>query len=297
MSTEHPSHDHDAFEEMLAEGAGSCPHPELVAAARQGVLSQEIAAPVLRHVDHCDLCSTLLPAADELLTLTAERQAHIRARVKAQPASPQRVAIRAPSRSTLRRWTFVAVAGLAAALGIVAVAVHRRAAPATQSAVTPSASDGGRASALKQLAELEALPPPEPNSADLVTRGDDSRGATKPSAAELLPAFRAYNSGNYIDATRLFGTISAHYPHAELPRLYLGIAQLELKQDATAEQTLLPLTASSTPSPDALWYAGAAAARAQDFATSARLFGRLCASYANDARHRNSCEIAKALMP
>lgn len=303
----------EAFEQTLTTGAGTCPPPELVLAAHEDVLPEELAAPVLEHIAHCELCAVLLPddAEDEPAVFSTAQEARILARIQTTPPSSSEAAQTVPPESPRktvsiatgqrgrRPLLYAIAAGFVAAVFLTGIHIYLSGThDVAQVAQTPPATqDGERQQALQSLAEVEPLPPPAPQSTDLIARGGDSEPEAQPEADELLPGFRAYNRHDYEAAMRIFKPLAERYPHAALPRLYLGISQLESHQEAAAAQTLTPLAASPDASPNALWFAAVAAVRSQDFGTGAALFKRLCATLPGGERHDQSCHFATVFQP
>jgi hypothetical protein len=121
------------------------------------------------------------------------------------------------------------------------------------------------------------------------------RGAGNgPSTAELLPAFTAYNTGNYKLAAERFKPLAAGYPQSQLTLLYLGVSELFLQQNVDAAETLRKARATSTVfDRDAVTWYGAVAASRLRAADEAELLSELCAKK-NSVYAARSCEALAA---
>jgi hypothetical protein len=109
--------------------------------------------------------------------------------------------------------------------------------------------------------EISKLAPPPDAKSELVYRGAAS--STDPDAAELAPAFAAYNQENYLLAAARFGQLAKHFPGSDIPLLYLGVSQLLSGDNSAALESLAQADAIAKPARKdaASWYHAAAAVR------------------------------------
>jgi len=147
-----------------------------------------------------------------------------------------------------------------------------------------------------EFAELHQISPlAAPDDAPgLVSRGDSSGTSAEPTATDLLPAFRAYNRGDFGVAAVAFAALADRFPDAEIPALYLGVSQLESGEDAAARGTLTRAlrNADGARHADATWYLAVAELRTGDAAAAVPLLQSLCPPASTPYAPR-ACALAK----
>lgn len=271
---------------------GTCPPPDLLFAASEDVLPAAAGEAIRAHAAQCVLCKTLLAGLgdDAAPALTPGQESRIRARID-RGLEHSAETLYEESRSP---WP--ALLAVAAALVVLAVggafgyrAMHPPAPPAI--AVQQPGPSGPMEFA--ELHQISPLPAPD-DAPGLVSRGDSSGPSTVPSAADLLPAFRAYNRGDFRAAAAAFAALADRFPDAEIPALYLGVSQLESGDNATARGTLTHAlsNAHDTRRPAATWYLAIAALRTGDTAAAIPLLQSLC-SPASTPYAARACALAQ----
>jgi hypothetical protein len=289
-----------ALETLLTKNArvGSCPPPELLFAADEDVLSQAEGEAIRAHAAECSLCQTLLArlgsedgAAAPILT--PGQDSRIRARIAdgllRSPETPQE-----EGRSPWRLRLAIAAVLVFSIGGLFALRHRQQEKDATISASHTDQSATGTTGPLEfaELHKISPLAPPD-DAPVLVSRGDSSAATTGPSTADMLPAFRAYNKGDFSAAATAFAPLVARYPQAETPLLYLGVSQLELGENATARFTLTRAATAATSErrAAATWYLAVAELRTGDMHAAVPLLQSLCSPTATAYAPR-ACALA-----
>lgn len=241
--------DFDAIEKNVVRKTGPvspCPPLAMLRAHADSVLPSDAEARIGAHLAQCTLCRMLvkdLPFLESQLFTPASRN-----RIR-------NISVRSKKPSAIPWFAIYAIAaGLAfiASLLITANRESTRQIATTQITQTNSQSD------LPQL-QLTKLPPPPPSVSYLVFRGAVS--ASEPDAAELTPAFAAYNSNNYALAAARFTRLATRFPNSDIPILYLGVSQLLSGNNSAALTSLNRADAIAKPRQKsaASWYHAAAA--------------------------------------
>jgi hypothetical protein len=274
---EFPPLSDETLEALLRRHArpGACPPPDLLNALREGVLPPEADSPIRVHAGRCPLCQALLES-DLPAALDAAADARIRARLQA--------GLDARGGWRPSRWVWAAAAAvLLLAAGLV---IRHRA--------TPPAAPGPPS----EVVTIAALAPPDSGPA-LVTRGAAAPSAAAgPSTADLLPAFEAYNRGDYAQAAAAFTQLQTRFPQAAVPPLYLGVSQLELGRNAAAQRALLRALPLADPAARgaAAWYLAIADVRLGQVPAARPLLRDLCGR-SGDAYSAPACRLARQLPP
>ncbi len=278
--------DFDASEQelhdLLGEAVKGCPSVELLMACGQEVLPPEAELAVQRHMAQCRLCSQLV---SDLGTLPQE---------ELSPAQSERIAARLPMQPRAAGKSWQLYAGAVAAAAIVAVAltvVHAR--RVAQVAVAPVVATAPHTEVAMLEPELKPLAAPGLEASALLTRG--AAVTAEPSTEVLLPAFMAYNRGNYALAAERLAKLQGVYPRSRIIPLYLGVSELFLHRDAKARANLSLAERTAAPgSRDAAeWYAAIAAERVRAPETHA-LYAALCAKTASKYS-AESCRVAATI--
>ncbi|MBI3694578.1 MAG: hypothetical protein HY238_07025 [Acidobacteria bacterium] len=201
--------------ESLRARAGRCPHPDLLLAAREGVLPEEIGAGVVAHLAECSLCRALeRDLADPGLAAPSSRQEkRIRARVR-------RVAGERPK----RRWVLFAIpaAAVAALCFVFLVPRGPRPAPAPPAPAT-------RAGLEKPAVNL-------PVASALVWRGAGEE--PQKLIQELNEALEPYRVDQYEESVRRLAAFAVRHPKSAEAHFYLGVSLLFLDRKAEAAVAL-----------------------------------------------------------
>ncbi|MGA8938276.1 MAG: hypothetical protein WB439_03845 [Acidobacteriaceae bacterium] len=288
----------DELEELLLKHArsGACPPPDLLFAAEEGVLPEQAGVSIREHVAHCALCRTLL-AEPVPATMDLDPGANARIRAKIQIGIDDRTSARraVSKRRPIFRLSFafgavVVVIGLLSILGYRQWRFHKS---QTVAVNHPQVTTPAIPADTRELHQIAALAPPE-DVAALVMRGSSSTPG--PTVEDLLPAFRAYNRGDYAQAATAFAPLVARFPQSDIPPLYLGVSRLELGQNADAQRALAQaysLTGSAHHDA-AAWYLAVADLRLNRLKIAVPLLRALCAQ-PGDPDAPRACALAQRL--
>jgi hypothetical protein len=280
MSNSIPEFDADEMAFATASPR-KCPPVDVLMAYGQDVLPVEAERAVEAHLATCALCTMLREDMSTLaeVPLSTAQQQRIRAAI---PATT-------PHGKTGRPWWLSIAVAASVLVCFAAGAVAYRRTHETVVAVSPVSAVPTTVAAL----EIPLRPLPAPQEAALVTRG--AHRGDDPSIPELMPAFTAYNAGNYRDAATRFARLEGEYPRSEMVRLYLGVAQLFVHEDAAANASIA--SARSLPGKrftDAERWYGAVAAQRLHSGEAKTLLDGLCADTAS-AYSAESCRLAPSL--
>jgi TolA-binding protein len=271
--------------------AGTCPPPDLLFAASEDVLPAAEGEAIRAHAAQCVLCQTLLAGVEDDATpaLTPGQDSRIRARIDRgleQSSETSHEESRSPWRALL---------AVAAALVLVAGGVYGYRAMHRPAAASIAVQQQGTNPPM-EFAELHQISPlAAPDDAPgLVSRGESSGASAEPPAADMLPAFRAYNRGDFAAAAAAFTALAERFPDAEIPALYLGVSQLQTSDNAAARRTLARAlnNAHGARHADATWYLAIAELRTGDAAAAVPLLQSLCTDGSTPYAPR-ACELAK----
>lgn len=289
----------DDMEALLLENArtGTCPPPDLLFAAEEDVLPENAGAVVREHVAQCALCRTLLAELPPSTpTLDADTSARIRARIQTRIDKSSSAAKKKP----LFRLSVLSVAAVAAiflAVAILGVVNYRlwRGSTNPSGAATNHSSAPSVLADIPELHHVTVLAPPD-DVAALVMRGGSA--GSGPTVEELLPAFRAYNRGDYSQAAADFASLATRFPKSDIPPLYLGVSQLELERNAAAHSALSQAytLAGATRRDASAWYLAVADLRLNQTQTAAPLLRKLCVQSGSSYASR-ACALAGQLGP
>ncbi len=253
--------DFDAEEQELyaamGKPAASCPPLELLLAADEGVLPEDASQRIAAHVAGCGCCRMLL---EDMKTLPqAELTPAENQRIESQLARA-RGDIAGQSQSGGMWWRGIAAAAVLAAVafGVRHIWQDQREVATVAPTAVPASAPPPMMATLE--IPLRPLAPPNDASTTLQTRGS---GGDEPSTELLLPAFEAYNHGDYSVAVQRFAPLARTYPHSELVGLYMGVSQLLAHQEDAAYQTLAPVRESRDRKKrdEARWYSAVAVQR------------------------------------
>jgi TolA-binding protein len=199
----------------LRARAQSCPRPDLLQAAHGRVLPEELAEPVLRHVQNCLACRTLLENIDALEAepLEAGQQQRIWKRIELE------------RRGSWFRWLWPWPAAAALCLVLAASVMMRvRQQTVASRPVPPARKPAG------PVLAWEKAPIVLPPAALLVWRGKSSTGMWQ----EVQTALLRYQSGDYNGAAELLEPLTKKYPNLAEAWFYLGVCRLSGKANEKA---------------------------------------------------------------
>jgi hypothetical protein len=242
--------DFDNIEKTFVNEIGplaACPPLAMLHAHGQSVLPVEAEARVGAHIANCALCQMLLRDLSSLeeqnLTQAAKNRIRNSIPVPQQESAAGRL-----------HWSIVPA--VAAGLAIIAFFLY---AGRNQHQKTQQIAASPPQPASHIHLQIAKLPPPPTDSPGLVFRGAIS--STDPDAAELAPAFAAYNNNDYALAATRFANLTARFPKSDIPILYLGVSQLLAgdKSAALASLTQADTIAKPSRKDAASWYYAAAA--------------------------------------
>lgn len=272
-----------ALRELRRRGA-DCPEPELLQAVQADVLPPEIRDLLMRHVEMCPICKSLMEslAALENVPLQPDERQRIWDRVQ-RGTGPESSTATTRHRARWRNlplWPWPAAIACAAVLLLffgAGLFHERRQAmssirPPRHSETTPSST----------AFRLEKAPVMMPASAVLVFRGANE-GA--PSDKELTDALAPYESDDYSQAAQRFEQLARKYPQLAEAHFYLGVSRLFLNnnQDAARELEAAHRLAKPPLVDESGWYLALAYQRLGRANDARRLLEGLCHSAGRDA--------------
>jgi len=244
----------------------TCPEAGLLHAAHEGVLADAESKQVQEHLTACEVCRTLFEDLDaiEYGELSAAESASIRVRIarRAPHAFEQGLA------SWTRKWWVPALALAACAvIAFILMKPHPIDAPSSSQQIAQA----------KPLPEItvEKLPIRVDPTALLATRGGSGK---QPSGPELAKALAKYQSDDYKTAVQQLKALAAKYPRHGTVRLYLGVSELLLNQNADASSNLIAAVneLEGARQSDARWYLAAANLRLKNPEAAQPLLQELC---------------------
>jgi hypothetical protein len=269
---------------------GACPPVDLLFAVEEDVLPAASGAPIRDHIASCKLCQTILTELDPAYeAFSPAANARIRAQIEARSTSFSH-----RSSNSARR-NLLAIAAVLI-VGIVSFFSYRLLHPsASEQPATATNHAPAAPVAIAELHNIAPLSPPGDVPA-LVTRGAST--VHGPSVNDLMPAFRAYNRGNFAQAAADFAPLAGRFPTSEIPPLFLGVSQLELNQNAVAQHSLQQAYNLAGPShhDDAAWYLALADLRLSEPAAAVPLLHQLC-SQPRDPYALRACALAHEIHP
>lgn len=257
--------------------AGTCPHPDVLMAARSGVLTDS-AESVERHLQSCPACRQLSEdlASYQHPGASKAEDRRIRAGWGARPQS--RSGMWGP-------WALAAAFGmvaiLAAAYWFARAPIVR--APAVASTPAPL------------LLAFEKAPIRIPAAAVLTFRGDSNNGEKY--LKDLAAALDPYRAGDYAGAEQRLAGVSRDYPGSAEAAFYLGVSQLLLGENDRAVESLKTARqhAGDTLRDAVEWYSTVALNRAGRNVDALQKAEGLCAR-AGEFKEK-ACSAAAALKP
>lgn len=206
----------------------ACPPLDQLLAANAGVLSDEVAAPLLVHLQSCASCAMLLRdfAASEVADLQPAGQDRIRKQVfdRAVTTPPRRFAVPLTVAAALA----IGVTALLLRPSTPRPAIERPVQTATVAATPPPPA------APIRILSLEPAPVRLP-AAMLTFRNDADRRF----ANDFGSAIALYRDGRYSDAALQLERVTRRHPSSAEAFLYLGVSQLFIDRPSEAIASLL----------------------------------------------------------
>ena len=263
------------FERWTAAHA-QCPPPDLLQAAVEGALPEEMAEPVSAHARGCATCRQL--QADFESYETPERSSpevqKLYTRIQGDAAKEKARAARA-GRGFLWR---PAVA--LAAVALFAVFVLWRtdqftSRPAEPAARTPEVAT---TSVPRPEASVFVLEKPAARVTATALVWRRSEGNQQQFLDEMRAAFDSYRADDYAAAEKKFSRLSAEHSKSVEAAFYLGVSRLFLKQPTGAIEALerADRLADDSFSADVAWYLSLAYHQAGESAKARPLLSQLC---------------------
>jgi hypothetical protein len=251
----------------------SCPPPELVQAARAGVLPEPLQARVNLHVERCSLCRVLADALDDETVgpLADDERARILTSVRAVSS---RVAYRRPL------WQWCAAAAYAGVvIAGLALAWQSRSRP-----VPPG-----------RVAEVLRLEQPGGRGGPNVLL----RSSRRPGEAEdLARALEPFRTNDYAEVVRRLRAVIARHPESAVGHFYLGVSQMFLGANRDAARTLQKAKAlargEANLEREIDWYLSLAYYRSGQSTRATESLSTLC-SAAGQPRAAQACVALRAL--
>jgi cytochrome c-type biogenesis protein CcmH/NrfG len=211
-----------------ARVAAPCPPPELVQAARAGVLPEALQERIARHVERCRACQALGEALDDASvgTLTAEEHERILARVRTGLAPSTRPWFRN------RRWPlYAAAAGVALAIGSLLMWQFRGAPTAS---APPQVALNRQPATAPPVFRLVKPAIQGPGAPDILLRGSPKPGE----AEDLARALEPYRTDAFAEVARRLRAVISRHPQSAAGYFYLGVSEMFLDRNAEAVTAL-----------------------------------------------------------
>src|SRR5262245_3099644 len=183
------------------EGRVVCPAPELVPAARAGVLPEALQAQVLAHVERCSMCRALAGGLDDETVgeMTSDEFEQVLGRIRSADTRESH----RPARR-VGRWTWHAAAAVVVLVTAGAVLVRQfKSRP-----VPPGPAD--------QVLRLE--PPGGRGGPSVLLRSSRRPGE----AEDLSRALEPFRTNDYAEVVRRLRDVLSRHPQSALGHFYLG---------------------------------------------------------------------------
>lgn len=263
---------------------GNHPSPDLLRAAAENVLPDDIEKQVRKHVSDCEVCSVLQPDLSQLEPRepTADQRRRIRERLPSANSGGAKEGHFGRRRLLLA----VGVAACILAAGISAKWLWRPA-----SAQLPSRPRPASPALFPPITVAKA--PIEIPAAMLPTRG--ARNPDTPSLQAWTFALKPYQDGDYARAVRELENVTGKYPRFADGYFYLGVSQLMLQrnEDGVLNLEAARRLASSKRRLQVQWYLGAAYARLGHTAEALKEWHSVCVAGSVDAKE--ACEAVQKI--
>ncbi len=228
----------------LQQRYSDCPRPDVLLAARSGVLPSQSAAVAIRHLEACPMCQSLLRALDQAPFSEPNEVEEARTRARLLES------IRQDSSRSIFRWFWrpVPIAVVAAFLAVFTALVWI---PFRVQAPSPPVAQQTSPAEILQLEKL----PVRISAAALLFRGEGST-EQRQFMEDLGQALEPYRMDDFTAAAVRLKTVADRYSNAVEPRLYLGISLLFLQRSQDAATTLMEARSFAQPplADDVAWY-------------------------------------------
>jgi hypothetical protein len=253
----------------LRRSAAACPHPDAIVAASMGVLQNEVASSIIRHIETCQLCAAL---REGLL------ENHERA---ATPSNVDDLWQRIQSGLPRRRFRIARPLPLALAASLLlAIGLPFFYKPLERNAGLPGAIPASPAASKSPVFNLILSKPPLRLSLDSLTwRGKDEPSQEK-YLSDLGWAMEPYQRDDYGEAVERFDQLTSKYPKAGEPVFYGAVARLFLNRLDEAWRSLESSRRMDTGAlgQDIQWYLAVAYERTQHTHEASSILQTLCAT-------------------
>lgn len=261
----------------LRTSSPACPKPQLLQAARSGVLPTEVANDVNQHLEGCRLCQSVVTDLETLDSADLDDAVRKRIWKRIQPGiTVQNAGTDVPAPSWWNLWLrplpLVAMAFALLALVVGLRVLRERRQPAASTAQNQTSPVPTTPNVLR----LEKPPIILPASAVVVWRGQED--ASIQQNKELKQALAAYEADNYAEAAQRLDRLRKKYPRMAEAPFYLGVSQLFLNQNEDAINSLKnALNLADQPLADeATWYLAFALYRSGRSDLASSLLEQLC---------------------
>jgi hypothetical protein len=212
--------------------AQRCPAPEMLRAAQESVLPDDLQRLVASHVERCPVCQLLVEALDDasVAGISGDEQQRIGRVLRGKTAHADRLGLGSLWTGFWRPIPVSLVTLLV--LGSVGWLVLREPAP------PPSSARGGEPAAQTRATKpsvftLEKAAVRLPAAAVILWRSDkeaDSDRATR----DLASAIEPYRRDEFTEAARRLTDVARQYPASAAAHFYLGVCDLFLRREVEA---------------------------------------------------------------
>jgi TolA-binding protein len=264
-----------------------CPRPELLQAAQADVLPAQQREDIIKHLESCPTCKSLLADLEVLDDAAIEKVAQQRIWKRIQSG----IAAEEPelkAGDTVTGWwnSWLRPMPLAAMAAIILIVVGVLFVRDRQSRVNQAAQNRPveqLPTPAASVLQLEKAPVVLPASAVIVWRGQQD-AATRQADA-LKQALAPYETDNFVEAARRLERLRKQYPRMAEAPFYLGVTQLFLNQNEDAAKSLTDTLHLAQPplAADATWYLALANHRLGKEDLASGFLGTLCKAGGKDA--------------
>jgi tetratricopeptide (TPR) repeat protein len=275
-----------------------CPKPELLQAAQADVLPPQQREEVIKHLESCPACKSLLADLEMLddTRIAKGVQQRIWKRLQSEIAAEERPLEAGRIFAGLSNfWSrSLPLAAIAAALILAVVGVLLvRDRQQTVHQIAQNRPLEHLPTPASSVLQLEKAPVVLPASAAIVWRGQQDPATLKANALKL--ALAPYETDNYAEAAKRLDRLRKRYPRMAEAPFYLGVCHLFLGQNEEAARNLKDTVDLAQPPlvTDATWYLALADHRLDQDDLASGLLGNLCKGGGKDSAR--ACAGAKEL--
>lgn len=263
-----------------------CPKPELLQAARSGVLPPDLAEKVNRHLDGCRLCQSMSSDLEALDSASAELDAAGRKRIwkRIQAGiSGQNAATNVRAQSAWWSLWLRPLPVAATAVAAIALAFGIRLLSDRQPSISTARTHTPASLPAPSVFRLEKVPVVLPASAAIVWRGRENPFARQ--SKDLKQALAPYELNNYAQSAQRLQRLRKKYPRMAEAPFYLGVCQLFLNENEDAARSLQDAVNLAGPplADEAAWYLALAQYRTGKTDVASSLLEPVCHSGGKDS--------------